>query len=276
MTDEQYLISLADHYSDSPVPEIRGHRDRLMAIASRLSAVAPPQVGAESYPLNGRWVSFRDQKPPFAAALDDPKVKTVSRVLVTNNIKARDRMGRMSHVWFSTPIQYGKEWVALDEAGRQIEFLTHWFDPFADATAAPDACAIVPPTCKYCLPVAPPYARPSANEYAPLPEPGWHHSGRPVVLAQGAYTADQMRAYADLHRGGGGDGWISVEEKFPPACDHLIVFGRKYGSKFPGKQVYATYMGTRPRETVEDEEITHYMHRPEPPAPPTAAGKVKP
>lgn len=44
-TDQQYLQHLAEHYADSPVPEIRAHRERLLAIAAALASTAaqPPE-----------------------------------------------------------------------------------------------------------------------------------------------------------------------------------------------------------------------------------------
>lgn len=53
------------------------------------------------------------------------------RVLVTNNINARDAHGQMSHVWIgfiiksAEPEKYGK-FVAFDEADRKILDLTHY------------------------------------------------------------------------------------------------------------------------------------------------------
>lgn len=72
------------------------------------------------------WVSFDNEEPPRSAALDDPTVSTYDLVLVTNNINARDRMGRMSHVWFAMPIKGRDGWVAFDDADREIMGLTHW------------------------------------------------------------------------------------------------------------------------------------------------------
>lgn len=77
------------------------------------------------------WVSFEDREPPVDSAFDDPEVKTVRSVLVTNNICSKDRMGRHSHVWFAAPMKNSKgEWVAFTDSSRKIEFLTHWLDPF--------------------------------------------------------------------------------------------------------------------------------------------------
>lgn len=53
------------------------------------------------------------------------------RVLVTNNLKARDAKGAMSHVWIgdiiksAEPEKYGK-FVTFDEADRKIYDLTHY------------------------------------------------------------------------------------------------------------------------------------------------------
>lgn len=84
--------------------------------------------------MNPTWTSFKDKEPPKDAALDDRSIKTTRRVLVTNNIEARDRMGRMSHVWFESPIKDRTtgEWVAFDARLCEIFGLTHWLDPIGD------------------------------------------------------------------------------------------------------------------------------------------------
>ena len=57
--------------------------------------------------------------------------------------------------------------------------------------------------------------------------------------------------------------WISVEERLPPAITHIIAHGRQYGDLNRKRPlVYVTYTGTRVRETVEDEEITHWQPLP--------------
>lgn len=88
------------------------------------------------------WISFADQEPPQSAALDDPSVTTPDRVLVTNNINARDRMGRMSHLWLASPHKTDSAdsftgWVAYDEADRCIQNLTHWLPVFKNPIAIP-------------------------------------------------------------------------------------------------------------------------------------------
>lgn len=74
------------------------------------------------------WIAFKDRWPPSSKALDDPKVKTVDTVLVTNNVTARDRMGRMSHVWLAMPIKEGQNAVAFTDGGAKLHDLTHWKD----------------------------------------------------------------------------------------------------------------------------------------------------
>lgn len=84
-----------------------------------------------SAPAESGWVAFADREPPQFPAVDDPSVMLSPRVLVTNNIDARDRAGRMSHVWFEHAIKGEDEWVAFDSSYRKIHGLSHWLDPFA-------------------------------------------------------------------------------------------------------------------------------------------------
>lgn len=62
------------------------------------------------------WRSFKTDGPPPHAA----------RVLVTNNIKARDAHGQMSHVWIGFPIYSAREWIIFDDADRKVYGLSHW------------------------------------------------------------------------------------------------------------------------------------------------------
>lgn len=66
------------------------------------------------------------------------------------------------------------------------------------------------------------------------------------------------------------DGWTPVTEKMLPACVNALVFGLPAGVKsgYP-KRVFMIYTGTRPRESVEDYEITHW-HIPAAPTQPAA------
>jgi hypothetical protein len=85
----------------------------------------------------GEWVSFEDRWPPKSPALDDPSVATTDRVLVTNNLAGRDRMGRMSHVWLCAPIQDKREIVGFTESNSTIYGLTHWHPLPAPLAASP-------------------------------------------------------------------------------------------------------------------------------------------
>lgn len=72
-------------------------------------------------------------------------------------------------------------------------------------------------------------------------------------------AGDQLYTAATQARPASGEAWISVEERLPPACTEVIARGRPYGTR---KEVllceFRTYISTRPRECVEDEEITHW------------------
>lgn len=57
--------------------------------------------------------------------------------------------------------------------------------------------------------------------------------------------------------------WINVKDRMPPACHDVIVFGRPWRDRARRqRRVYVTYISTRPRECVEDEEITHWQMMP--------------
>ena len=76
---------------------------------------------------DARWIPFAERWPHQSPALDDPSVRTTDSVLVTNNLHSRDRMGRMSHVWFLAPIQSDNgEVVGFTESDRKVHGLTHW------------------------------------------------------------------------------------------------------------------------------------------------------
>jgi hypothetical protein len=79
------------------------------------------------------WIAFADRWPAENAALDNPSVKTTPRVLVTNNLEARDRMGRMSHIWYAAPMRSSSPditgpVIAFDEGDRTIHGLTQWLE----------------------------------------------------------------------------------------------------------------------------------------------------
>ena len=63
-------------------------------------------------------------------AITEADAAAKGRMLVTNNVSARDAHGGMSHVWIGfvipsgDPKKYGK-WVTFDEGDRMIHALTH-------------------------------------------------------------------------------------------------------------------------------------------------------
>jgi len=90
---------------------------------------------------SGPWISFDDRWPNESAARGYPSVKTTDAVLCTNNLSSRDRMGRMSRVWFVTPRKSSShpgEVIAFDACDRCIRGLTHWLDF--------DALCLTPPS----------------------------------------------------------------------------------------------------------------------------------
>lgn len=79
------------------------------------------------------WVAFSERWPEKVCASDNPEIKCFPKVLVTNNLAARDRMGQMSHIWLAVPFEASNPHltgavVAFDEGDRRIENLTHWLD----------------------------------------------------------------------------------------------------------------------------------------------------
>lgn len=67
--------------------------------------------------------------------------------------------------------------------------------------------------------------------------------------------------------------WIAVSERHPPATRDVIVYGIQRGRN-KNRTVHVEYVGTRPWESVEDGEITHWM--PLPPAPSTQTQSLQP
>lgn len=66
--------------------------------------------------------------PPAWEPIDPLNIPT-GRVLVTNNLEARDANGVMSHVWIGHVVRSshtGGEFVTFDEGDRVIYGLTHW------------------------------------------------------------------------------------------------------------------------------------------------------
>lgn len=81
--------------------------------------------------INPRWIAFDDALPPLQ---DNGRGDTLRRkVLVTNNIGARDAFGDPSHVWLGNPCQSAEDGWYVWDGGK---FLTHWMDPFSPIDAA--------------------------------------------------------------------------------------------------------------------------------------------
>jgi len=66
--------------------------------------------------MKSRWIRFTRRHPPKNR-----------KVLVTNNLAARDSYGDMSHLWIATPFRSVSEhWYTFDNCDQQIYNLTHW------------------------------------------------------------------------------------------------------------------------------------------------------
>ncbi|HGF4015187.1 hypothetical protein [Burkholderia cenocepacia] len=80
--------------------------------------------------ITSRWIAFDDALPPLQ---DNGRGDTLRRkVIVTNNISARDAFGDPSHVWLGRPHNSADEGWRVYDGGR---FLTHWMDPFSTVEA---------------------------------------------------------------------------------------------------------------------------------------------
>lgn len=88
------------------------------------------------------WILFSDRLPPLVE--NGRGATDYARVLVTNNLEARDAFGSMSHLWIGRPREVddsgngiGKKQWSVAEGGQ---YLTHWCDPAAaDESAKPVA-----------------------------------------------------------------------------------------------------------------------------------------
>ena len=88
-----------------------------------------------------KWIAFKDRLPPPVELTREPGRLLTKRVLVTNNLTARDAAGQPSHVWFVRPmatLEGRTGWTAYDDGDRRIHDLTHWCDPLAELEK-PDA-----------------------------------------------------------------------------------------------------------------------------------------
>lgn len=107
--------------------------DKAIGIMDALQRMPPPAVAAGMIPFTERWPDPDEDGP------DAMPIKTYPRVLVTNDIAARDRSGRMSHIWLLSPIRAQNGGViAYTDSGVRLVGLTHWLglDALLTLTAA--------------------------------------------------------------------------------------------------------------------------------------------
>lgn len=132
VTDGRALVHLAydeDEARSWAVDARAQHRNRNMlppvySVVRLAAAVRSPQrTVTTNCP---RWIAFADALPPLQC---NGRGDTDRRkVLVTNNIDARDSYGDPSHVWLGRPRHDENDGWYVFDGGR---YLTHWADPFA-------------------------------------------------------------------------------------------------------------------------------------------------
>ena len=66
------------------------------------------------------WNDIKETPPPEGR-----------KCIVTNNLRATDAHGQMSHIWilrpiFSTELESKGHWVGFDDADRKILDISHW------------------------------------------------------------------------------------------------------------------------------------------------------
>lgn len=95
----------------------------------------PPSIGktncetaADALNSARNLIEAQGSKLPYWRSLADDPPPHAKRCLLTNNIKALDAHGLMSHIWIGFPIMSSEHgyWVTFDEGDRKIHSLTHW------------------------------------------------------------------------------------------------------------------------------------------------------
>lgn len=143
-------------------------------------ALSTPAEATQAVAPQFKWTAFADALPPTKS--NGRGDTCCQRVLVTNNMAARDAFGDPSHIWYGSPMRDAEGW-RVYEGGR---FLTHWMDPFDTAPQAlADAARAEPAndratTCPRCRGT------------------GYHYEWCPLdVKAPQASTAQQAVALTD-------------------------------------------------------------------------------
>lgn len=70
---------------------------------------------AKALNLRNGWRDIANDPPPQG-----------EDVIATNNPDARDRNGRMSHIWITSVYKEGRRFVGFDSSMRKIEGLVAW------------------------------------------------------------------------------------------------------------------------------------------------------
>ncbi|MDF0506531.1 hypothetical protein POK33_37900 [Burkholderia cenocepacia] len=116
-----------DHNGRSgPVTRV-GYTDLQTVVAFvKREILSPVEQPAAAPIVSARWIAFTDAMPPVQENGRGDMARR--KVLVTNNINARDAFGDPSHVWIGSPVHDEEDGWRVPDGGK---FLTHWMDPFA-------------------------------------------------------------------------------------------------------------------------------------------------
>lgn len=79
--------------------------------------------------MSAEWIAFADHMPD-----SDPALKRHGLILVTNNIEARDRYRKKTHVWLTTMVHSGAGEITCfaEPTDIRIRNLTHWRPAIAE------------------------------------------------------------------------------------------------------------------------------------------------
>ncbi|KGC66688.1 gp63 domain protein [Burkholderia pseudomallei] len=124
LTDEQSAILIACAYRLDEVESLYLAEELRSVMRALLAAAPVVQHAAAS--IGQRWIAFTDAMPPVQENGRGDRARR--KVLVTNNINARDAFGDPSHVWIGSPAHDKDDGWRVPDGGK---FLTHWMDPFA-------------------------------------------------------------------------------------------------------------------------------------------------
>ncbi|MCA8237698.1 hypothetical protein [Burkholderia cenocepacia] len=116
----------------TPDPQYHDAACRYRLLAEVIDFIEHRSSQPAAAPIGPRWIAFTEAIPPVQENGRGDRARR--KVLVTNNINARDAFGDPSHVWIGSPVHDEDDGWCVPDGGK---FLTHWMDPFAVSVPAP-------------------------------------------------------------------------------------------------------------------------------------------